>query len=73
MKYEIVMAIVILALAIIVLVFWTYPVPTEGTLVLDNKEFCHGELHKRRLYATQYHFECEDGRTIMNLTNFSIK
>jgi len=73
MKYEIAMSFIFLSVAIIFLVFWTHPSPTEGTLVLDGKDVCHGELHKRRLYATEYHFQCEDGRTIQNLTNFSIK
>ena len=73
MKYEIVMAIVILAISIGLIFFLTHQPPNTGTLVLDGKEVCHGEIYKRGLYSTQYDFHCEDGRTVKNLTNFSIK
>jgi len=73
MKYEIIPTIIILVIAILFLIFWTSPSPTPGTLVLDNKDVCHGELHVDRLYSTSYTFKCDDGRTILNVTNFSVR
>lgn len=73
MRYEVITAIVILILSVIFLIFWTCPSPTRGTLVLDSKDVCHGELHVKRLYSTSYTFKCDDGRTILNVTNFSIR